>query len=98
MSTPDDFEKRLVQSAAWQALLQRVAELELRAGPVEIASPSGARAATREECPGCGGEQFHRTSTKPDPVFGTLGIVSDHWECGECEYEEDRQRDPAQYK
>ena len=98
MSSTDDFEKRLVQSPAWQALLQRVADLEQRVAPIEITSPEPQKAAAREECPGCGGEQFHRTSTKPDPMFGALGFVTEHWECGECEYEEDRQRDPMKHK
>jgi hypothetical protein len=98
MPSSDDFEKRLMESAAFQALVRRVAELEQRAAPIEIASPGTASGAARGECPGCGSDQFHRVSTKPDPVFGSLGFVIDHWECGECEFEEDRQRDSSQHQ
>ncbi|HVF34437.1 MAG TPA: hypothetical protein VND91_03880 [Candidatus Saccharimonadia bacterium] len=90
MTGVDEFARRLAESPEWQALLQRVAELELevaalRGDPSTTIVIGGASA----ECPMCGSDQFHKAA-KADPAHG---IMTDHWVCGECEHEEDLPRD-----
>lgn len=89
MSDVDEFAKRLAESPAWQALQQRVSELEMQVSLLGGAPPTVAAGHASAECPMCGSDQFHRAA-KADPAHG---LMSDHWVCGECDHEEDQPLD-----
>lgn len=44
-------------------------------------------------CPICNKPGFNRTSSKPDPVMGDLGVMQDTYQCSHCQHQEHRQRD-----
>ena len=68
-----------------QALEQRVEMLELR-----LSGKTG------PACPICNAPGFQRTGSKPDPIFGDMGLMLDSYACAACGHSENRQRDTAE--
>jgi hypothetical protein len=75
--------KRLQQiPAEHDALVARVADLERR-----LSGPTGLI------CPSCGEPKLMPVGSKPDETFGDFGVMSDSYQCSNCQHQESRQRE-----
>ena len=94
MSLLEDVIKALERIPLWKrvsALPEEVESLRRRLEAVEaqLAGKTG------PQCPLCEAPGFKRTSSKPDPVMGDLGVIQDTFQCPNCGHSEHRQRDTA---
>lgn len=95
MGMLEDVLKALERIPVWRrvtALPDTVAALEARVRALEerLETSSGSR------CPMCQSSGFMRTASRPDPAFGSLGVMLDTFTCPGCGHHEERQRDTLQ--
>lgn len=95
MGVIEDVMKALERIPSWKRVQNLPTQMDELAKRIK-ALEDRLKPASGEQCPKCRAMAFSLVRSTPSPEpWGSMGARQDHYECGECHYQDIRERNPG---